>query len=134
MTLDENDVLEYVEVKVHEPIENVFIVVKDKYKKGEIKAKKLIIDSFKDHLLTCIVKLEKSKDVYDKLVGMYEVNNSNHIPSLKNQLKDIKMNKGGIFQSNFMRIFQLRDQLQTIGEPTPNRELILVALQGIPPT
>jgi len=47
-------------------------------------------------LLTYVGKLKKSKDIYDKMVGKYEINNLNHILSLKNQLKDMKKNKGGI--------------------------------------
>ena len=68
--MNENDVLEYVEGKVPEPLENAFAAVKAKYKKGEIKENKIIIDSLRDHLLTYISKLKKSKEIYDKLVGM----------------------------------------------------------------
>lgn len=97
MTLEENDVLEYVEGKVLKPLVNAF-VAKSKYKKCEVKAKKIVFDSLKDHLITYGAKLKKSKEMYDKLVRMFEVNNLNHILSLKNQLKDIKMNKGEIVQ------------------------------------
>ena len=44
VTLDENDVLEYVEGKVPEPLENASTALKAKYKKGEIKAKDIIRD------------------------------------------------------------------------------------------
>lgn len=131
--MDENDVLEYVEGKVLEPPENAPAVAKAKYKKGEIKSKKIIIDSLGDHLLTYIAKLKKSKDIYDKLVGMYEVNNFNHVLSLKNQNKDIKMKKGDTVQSYFMRLSQLTDQLVIAVEIMSDRELVLVALQGLPP-
>jgi len=130
--LDDNDVLEYVEGKVPKPLKNAPIPTKSKYKKGEFKANKIRIESLKDHLLTYVGKLKKSKGIYDKLVGMYEVNNLNHILSMKNQLKDIKMNKGEFVQSYVMRISQLRDQLQTVGEPISDRGLVLVTLQGLP--
>lgn len=116
MALDENDALEYVEGKVPEPPKNAHVASKSKYKKGEIKTKKIIIYSLKDHLPTYIGKLEESKDIYNKLVGMYEVNNLNHILSLKKQIKDINMNKGEIVQSYFMRLSQLRDQLLIVGK------------------
>ena len=35
--------------------------------------------------------------MYDKLVGMFKVNNANQILFLKNKLKDIKMDKGESF-------------------------------------
>lgn len=61
--LDENDVLEYVEGKVPEPLENSPVSAKAKYKKCEIKSKKIIIDSLKEHFLTCIEKLKNSNDM-----------------------------------------------------------------------
>lgn len=56
--LDDNDVLEYVEGKVPEPPENAPTAIKAKYNKGDIKAKKILTDSLKDHFPTYIVKLE----------------------------------------------------------------------------
>lgn len=109
VALDENDVLEYVEGKFLEPLKNAPTTAKVVYKKGELKTKKIIIDSLKDHFLTYIGKLKKYKAVYGKMVGTYEVNNLNHILSLKNQLKDINMNKGETMQSYIVRISQLRD-------------------------
>ena len=116
-----------------EPPSNASVVAKSKYKKGEVKAKKIIIDSIQKHLVAYISNLGTSKETYDTLVGMYEVSNLNHILSLKNQLKDIKMNKGEIAQSYFMRISQLKDQPLTTGESIFGRELVLVALGGLPP-
>ena len=52
---------------------------------------KILIDHLQDHLL---VSLKKSKDIYEKLVGMYEFNNLNQILSLENNLKEMRMMKG----------------------------------------
>jgi len=49
--------------------------------------------------------------MYDKLVGMYDVNNLNEMISFKDQLKDMKKNKGESMQSYIMRISCLKDQL-----------------------
>ena len=49
--------------------------------------------------------------MYDKIVGMYEVNNFKAILSLKYQLKYMNMNKGYFVQSYIMRISHLKDQL-----------------------
>ena len=58
--------------------------------------------------------------MYDKIAGMYEVNNLNEIISLKHQLKDMKMNKGESVQSYIMRISRHRDQLRRVGETMPD--------------
>ena len=94
MILDENDALEYIYGKVIVPLENALVAVKSKYKKCELKAKKILIDDLQDHLLVYVGSLKKSKDIYDKLVGMYGVKNLKHVLSLKNQLKEMKINKG----------------------------------------
>ena len=78
-------------------------------KKGEVKYKKIIIDSIQKNLVTYISDLGTSKKMYDKLVGILKVNNENQILFLKNQLKDIKMDKGESIQSYFMRISNYRN-------------------------
>lgn len=122
--MEENDVLEYVQGKVLDPPANAFVVVKSRYKKGDLKVKNIIIDGLQDHLLAYVGSLKASKDIYAKMIGMYEVNNLNHILSLKDQLKEIKMNKGELVQSYIMRVSCSRDQLQATGEHVSNRELV----------
>lgn len=109
--LDDNDVLEYVQGKVLEPSSNASSAIKSKYKKGELKANKVIINVLQDRLLVYHGSLNKSKDSYDKLVRIYEVNYLNHILSLKDQFKEMKMNKGESGQSYIMRVSRLRDHL-----------------------
>jgi len=70
--------------------------------------------------------------MYDKLVGMFKVNNANQILFLKNKLKDIKMDRGESIQSYFMRITQIKNDLLSIGEVIADRELTLIALGGHP--
>ena len=73
--------------------ENASTSLKNRYKKGECKAKQIIVDSLQDHLLAYVGNLRKSK-VYDKIADMYEIKNLNEIITLKDQLKETKMNKG----------------------------------------
>lgn len=131
LTLEENDVMGYVEGKVPERLKNATAIVKSKYKEGEIKAKKIIIDSLKDPLITYVSNMKKSKEMYDKLTRMHELNNLSHIITLKDQLKDIKMNEGKTIQAYFMRISQVKELL-SIGEIIADRELVLVTLGGLP--
>lgn len=68
------------EDEVVEPPKNLNVVVKARFKKREVKAKKIILDSLGDHLITYVSKLKKSKEMYDKLIGMYQVNNLSQNP------------------------------------------------------
>jgi len=97
--VDNTDVSEYIQGKVPEPSENTSTTANNKYKKGELKAKKIIVDALQVNLPAYVGILRNSKDMYDKIVGMYEVNGLNEIISLKYQLKYTKMKKGEFVQS-----------------------------------
>jgi hypothetical protein len=42
-----------------------------------VKAKQVLLDSVKDHLIPHISKTTKAKDMYDALVGLYQRGNAN---------------------------------------------------------
>jgi hypothetical protein len=54
--------------------------------------------------------------------------------SLKNELRDMKMNDDDNIISYFVRISQLRDQLQAIEEIISEKELVNIVLNGLPKT
>ena len=82
-------------------------------------------------MVSYISDFETSKEMYDKLVGMFKVNNANQVLFLKNKLKDIKMDEGESIQSYFMRITEIKNDLLSIGEVISDRELTSIALGGL---
>ena len=44
-----------------------------KYKKGEVRAQRIIVESIKDSLVPFVANLKTSKAMYDKLVNLYSV-------------------------------------------------------------
>jgi hypothetical protein len=54
--------------------------------------------------------------------------------SLKNELCDMKMNDDDMTTSHFVRISQLRHQLQAIEEIISEKELVNIVLNGLPKT
>ena len=56
----------------------------------------------------------------------------NRKSTLKNKLRDIKMTKADTIATYFMKITQTRDQLIAIGEEVDDRELVSLALNGLP--
>ena len=115
LTLEEQDVMDYVQGKINEPPSNAPAATKTKYKKGEVKAK-IIRDPIHKHLVAYISELGTSKEMYDKLVSMFKASNANEILFLKNKLKNIKMDKGESIQSYFMRLTEIKNDLLAIGE------------------
>jgi hypothetical protein len=62
--------------------------------------------------------------MYDALTNLFSVRNNGQVMSLKNELRDMKMNDDDSITSYFVRISQLRDQLQVIEEITSEKELV----------
>jgi hypothetical protein len=110
------------------------VAVMEKFKDSNINAMNIIVDSIKDHLIPYIFHLDSSKKMYDALKNLFKVRNIGQVMSLKNELCDMKMNDDDSITSYFVRISQLRDQLQAIEEIISEKELVNIVLNGLPKT
>jgi hypothetical protein len=135
LILAKNKVLDIVKGKIMEPQfeegkekepQNVVVMVK--FKNIDINAMSIIVDSIKDHLIPYISHLDSSKKMYDALTNLFSIKNIGQIMSLKNELHDMKMNDDDNITSYFVRISQLRDQLQAIEEIILEKELVNIVL------
>ena len=95
LILEENDLAKFIKENVPEPEENG---AKEKYKKDMIKAKRIIVDSIKDHLIPQVSSKNTPKEMFDALTRMYEGRNINQKLNMRTQLKNTKMQKGETFQ------------------------------------
>jgi hypothetical protein len=73
LLLEENDLKEYVESVVPSPNDPHELAT---HKKKEVKAKRVLLDSVKDHLIPHISKKKTAKDMFDALVGLYQSGNA----------------------------------------------------------
>jgi hypothetical protein len=141
LILAKNKVLDIVKGKIVEPEfeegkekEPHNVVVMEKFKDDDINAMSIIVDSIKDHLMPYISHLDLSKKMYVALTNLFLVRNIGQIMSLKNERCDMKMNDDDNITSYFVRISQLRDQLQAIEEIISEKELVNIILNGLPKT
>ena len=107
------------------------IVVMEKFKDNDINAMSIMVGSVKDHLIPYISHLDSSKKMYDALTNLFSVRNIGQVMSLKNELRDMKMNDDERITSYLVRISQLRDQLQVIEEIISVKELVNIVLNGL---
>jgi hypothetical protein len=63
---------------------------------------------------------------------MFESDNTLKALTLKRQLQSTKMTKGDTIAIFFMKISEIKKQLETIGEIISDRELVLTTLNNIP--
>ena len=129
MILDENDLLEHVTVGVPEPDE---AEQKTKHKKNEKKAKRIVSDSIKDHLIPHISELQTARQMYEALSRLYKSKDINRNLTLRNQLRNMKMENSESVTSYLMRVAQIRDQLAAIGDVIGDKELVTTTLNGFP--
>jgi hypothetical protein len=123
LILSQNKMLDIVKGKIVEPQseegkenEPKNIAVMENFKDNEINAMSIIVDFVKHHLIPFISHLDSSNNMYDALTNLFSVRNIGHVMSLKNELCDMKMNDDESTTPYFLRIYQLRDQLQAIEE------------------
>ena len=103
-------------------------------KEEDVKARKIIIYSVRDHLLPHISNLKTTHDMYEALKGMFESDNTLRALTLKSQLQSTKMMKDDTVALFFMKLSEIKEQLETIGEIMSDRELVLTTLQNLPKT
>jgi len=141
LILAKNKVLDIVKGKIMEPefeegkekeLQNAAVM--EKFKDGDIDSMSIIVDSIKDHLIPYISHLDSSNKMYDSLTNLFSVRNIRQVMSLKNELHDMKMNDDDNITSYFVKISQLRDQLQSIEEIISEKELVNIVLNGLPKT
>ena len=141
LILGKNKVLDIVKGKIIKPEfkegeekEPQNVAAMEKFKDVDINAMSIIVDSIKEHLIPYISHLDSSKKMYDALTNLFSVRNIGQVMSLKNELRDMKMNDDDSITSYLVRISQLRDQLQAIEEITSEKELVNIVLNGLPKT
>jgi hypothetical protein len=87
LILEENDLAKFIKENVSEPEEEA---AKEKYKKDMIRAKRIIADSIKDHLIPQVSSKNTPKDMFDALTRMYEGKNINLEDESENPTQEYK--------------------------------------------
>ena len=130
LKLIENEVMGFIKGStIQPPKEDILAYVK--YMRGDIRARRILIESIKDSLIPYVSKLESSKEIYDKLVELFLKCSTKEIISLRQKLYKLRMSKEGIIPY-LMKIFAIREQLLKLGEVMSNRE-ILTMIQNVLP-
>jgi hypothetical protein len=139
LILAKNKVLDIMKGKIVEPefeegkekeLQNVAVM--EKFKDGDINSMSIIVDYIKEYLIPYISHLDSCKNMYDALTNLFLVKNIGQVMSLKNELRDMKMNDDDNITSYFVKISQLRDQIQAIEEIISEKKLVNIILNGPP--
>ena len=113
LILEENDLDPYINKEVPKPEGDEAKAI---HKKNLVKAKRIIADSIKDHLIPHVSSLKTPKEVFDALSKLFEGKNINQQMTLRNQLKNVIIQNSETIQSYFTRVAQIKEQLEEIQE------------------
>ena len=105
LILKENDLDQFISGDVPEPEGDE---AKDAHKKNMAKAKRIIVDSIKDHLIPHVFSFKTPKEVYDALTKMFEGKNINQKMTSRNQLNNVKIQNFETIQSYFTRVSKIK--------------------------
>ena len=68
----------------------------------------------------------------DALTKLFEGKNINQKMTMRNQLKNVKIQNAETIQSYFTRVPQIKEQLEAIDEELENAEIVMTTLNGLP--
>jgi hypothetical protein len=128
VTLEEDDLLDV----VTKTLPDTATDEKKNIRKEDVKSRKIIIYSVRDHLLPRIANLKTTYEIYEALKEMFESGNTLRALTLKSHLQSTKMTKSDIVSIFFMKISEIKEQLEAIGEIMSDRELVLSTLNNLP--
>ena len=109
--LEENDLLQCVNEKVPESEAGED---KPRWRKNDAKARRILVDSVKHHLVPQVSKKKTTKKMFKTLKKLFEHSSINVTLTLRNQLSKMKMIKSKSTTSYFMRITELRKKIRTL--------------------
>ena len=100
LNLIENEVMSFIEGTTIQPLKE-YNLAYIKYMKGDIRTRRILIESIKDSLIPYVSKLESSKEIHDKLVELFSKSSTKEIISLRQKLYKLRISKEGIIPWRF---------------------------------
>ena len=69
--------------------------------------------------------------MFDSLTSLFEGENIHRKMTLRNQLKNVKIQNAETIQSYFTRVSQIKEQIEAIKEEVKNQEVVIAILNGL---
>ena len=127
LLLGESELWEIVESAVTLPTDPILLT---EFKKKNVRAKRIILDSVKDHIIPHVAGKDFAFQMWESLGNLYQSSNQNRKMVHREKLRSTRMARGESVTSYLTRISQVRDELVAVGEMVDSAELIWVALNG----
>ncbi|KAH9321246.1 hypothetical protein KI387_015885, partial [Taxus chinensis] len=120
LLLEENGIKDYVTTVVTVPTDATQLAA---YKKEDAKARRIVLDGVKDHIVPHISELDMAKKMWDAILNLYQNATTNRKLILREKLKNTQMNKGEDVTSYLTRLRLVKDELAAVGDKPDDDEL-----------
>ena len=97
-----------------------------------IKAKRMILDGVKDHIIPHVRGKDHAFEVWESLTNVYQSSNENRKMGLRDKMKAIRMKGSESVVTYVSRFTDFRDELAATGETVAESEFVRTALHGFP--
>ena len=116
--------------------ENILAVPTDvallpKFNENQARAKRLIMDGVKDHMVPHIAEKKTANEVWTALTTLYQGSFIQRKMFLENQMWIFQMHKGEEIDPFLFRLQTIRDQLNTMGETPDDGLMVRTALNAV---
>jgi hypothetical protein len=127
LLLEENGLLKITEGKVAAPTDPIQLA---SHGKKDVKARILLVDGVKDHILPHLFGKKTTKDMWEALVKLYQSENQSTNLLLRENPRSTKMDKGDSVFTYLKMFTHIRDELAVVGEKLDEIELVRTTLNG----
>jgi hypothetical protein len=100
------------------------------HNKKDVKARIIIIDAVKDHIIPHMIGKNTAKDMWEALTKLYQSDNRRKMMLIREKLKSTKMAKGDYVATYLTKFTRIKDEMATVGETVDETELVRTALNG----
>lgn len=98
--------------------------------KEDAKARRIIVDGVKDHILPHIIELNTRKKMCNTVMNLYQNATTNRKLILWEKLRNMKMNKGQSVVIYITKFRVARDEFVVVGDKPDDDELLRIAING----
>ena len=95
----------------------------DAHKRSMDKAKRIIVDSIRDHLIPHVSSFKILKELYDALTNMFEGKNINLKMTLRNQLKNVKIQTLRLYSFTSQGLLKSKNDLKRLKRMSKKEKL-----------
>lgn len=125
IVLKENEVNNHVNINVSKPSEGQAL---SECMERDLRAQEILMKSVKGPLIPYIAGLETSKEIYDKLAELFSEGAIRKVISLRSNLFKFKVSEDAGISMYLSKAFQIRTQLQVLGEMIFDKEILSIVL------